>query len=88
MEPDFANIAAPTKPITSLIGAQAVEEHPRQHPRQFWVDGEAWLDYLDDHHHHHHHPKSQVGCNCAPQIGQTYYIGPDGEAFYYDHNVC
>jgi len=83
LEPDFANITAPTEPITGSIGAQAVEEHPRQH----WVDGEAWPDYLDDH-HHHHHPESQVGRNCAPQIGQTYYIGPDGEAFYYDHNVC
>src|ERR1700683_123032 len=41
LEPDFANIAAPTEPITSSIGAQAVEEHLRQHTCQFWVDGEA-----------------------------------------------
>src|ERR1700683_4411659 len=84
LEPDFANITAPTEPITSLIGAQAVEEHPQQH----WVDGEAWPDYLDDHHHHHHHPESQVGRNCAPRIGKTYYIGPDGEAFCYDDILC
>jgi hypothetical protein len=63
------------------------------HPEVTAVDDLTDLDDEDYHHHHHHHhhepdPICHVCHNCVPQIEQVYYVGSDGDAFYYDRRIC
>ena len=103
MEPEFTDMVTPTKPVASSSGAQYIDEEADRPNESDLPTSDAMQEHIcqfhpkvsreelsedDDEDIHHHHLECQVCYNCVPRIEQDYYVGSDGEAFYYNHRVC